>query len=162
MSSFFVILCFLLQCTVFKNLELGGITPNLMIIVTASYGFMRGTESGIWTGFFAGLLMDIFFGDLLGFYALLYLYVGYINGIFRNLFFPEDIKLPLVLILGSDLVYNLLFYVIAFLLKGKFDIQYYLLHIIIPEMLYTIVVTCAVYPLILLIENRLERKEKEG
>ena len=34
-------------------------------------------------------------GDLIGFYALLYLYVGYLCGKANRLFFPEDILLPL-------------------------------------------------------------------
>ena len=58
-SAIFIILCFLLQSTVFHSLSLGGIIPNLMIILTASYGFMRGRKSGTFIGFFSGLLMDV-------------------------------------------------------------------------------------------------------
>ncbi|MGN0304685.1 MAG: rod shape-determining protein MreD, partial [Lachnospiraceae bacterium] len=71
-SAFFMVACFLLQCTIFRSLNFGGIIPNLMIIVTASYGLMRGRKSGLLVGFFSGLLVDIFFGSLIGFYALLY------------------------------------------------------------------------------------------
>lgn len=161
-SIFFVILCFLLQCTVFHSLSFGGIIPNLMIILTASYGFMRGKKSGLLIGFFSGMLMDVVFGNILGFYALLYMYIGYINGIFKKIFFPEDIKLPILLIMGSDLIYNLIVYVLTFFLRGRFQFGYYLLNIIIPEMVYTIIVTCILYPLLLVIEGLLERKEKEG
>ena len=159
---FFIIICFLLQCTIFPALNLGGIIPNLMIIVTASYGFMRGRKSGLLTGFFSGLLMDIFFGSSLGFYALVYMYIGYLNGVFRKMFYPEDIKLPIALIVGSDFIYNIVIYILTFFLKGRFQISYYFFNIIVPEMVYTIIVTCALYPLLLLVESRLERKEKEG
>ena len=159
---FFVFICFLLQCTIFPSLNLGGIIPNLMIIVTASYGFMRGRKSGLLTGFFSGLLMDVFFGNSLGFYALLYMYIGYLNGVFRKMFYPEDIKLPIALIVGSDFLYNIVIYILTFFLKGRFQISYYFLNIIVPEMVYTIIVTCILYPLLLLVESRLERKEKEG
>lgn len=161
-SFLFVIVSFLLQCTVFQSLSFGGIIPNLMIIVTSSYGFMRGKKSGLLTGFFSGLLMDIFFGDLLGFYALIYMYIGYVNGIFRKMFYPEDIKLPLGLIVGSDLTYNLVCYILMFLLRGRFNIGYYFTNIIIPEMVYTMIVTFVLYPLLLFIEGRLELREKEG
>ena len=159
---FFVIICFLLQCTIFPSLNLGGIIPNLMIIVTASYGFMRGRKSGLLTGFFSGLLMDIFFGSSLGFYALVYMYIGYLNGVFRKMFYPEDIKLPIALIVCSDFIYNIVIYILTFFLKGRFQFSYYFLNIIVPEMVYTIIVTCAFYPLLLFVESRLERKEKEG
>ena len=159
---FFVFTCFLLQSTVFPNLAFGGIIPNLMIVVTASYGFMRGRKSGLLVGFFSGLIMDIFFGNVLGYYALIYMYIGYLNGIFKKMFFPEDIKLPIALIVGSDFLYNIIIYVLTFLLKGRFQFLYYFLNIIIPEMVYTIIVTCVLYPLLLLVENLLERREKEG
>lgn len=159
---FFVIICFLLQCTVFPSLSFGGIIPNLMIVVTASYGFMRGRKTGLLVGFFSGLIMDIFFGNILGFYALIYMYIGYLNGVFRKMFYPEDIKLPIALIVGSDFLYNIVIYILTFFLKGRFRFLYYLLNIIIPEMVYTIVVTCVLYPLLLLVESRLEWREKEG
>lgn len=161
-SIFFVILCFLLQCSVFHSLSFGGIIPNLMIILTASYGFMRGKKSGLLTGFFSGLLMDIFFGNILGFYALIYMYIGYLNGFLKKLFFPEDIKLPIALIVGSDFIYNIIIYILSFFLRGRFHFVYYLLNVIIPEMVYTIIVTCVLYPLLLVVERLLERKEKEG
>lgn len=160
-SAFFIVFAFLMQCTVFRALDFGGVIPNLCIIVTAAYGFMRGKKSGLLTGFFSGLLMDIFFGSSIGFYALIYMYIGYLNGVFRKMFYPEDIKLPMIMILFSDLIYGLLCYIFAFLLQGRFNFGYYLLNIILPEMVYTIVVTCVLYPLILFTEGRMERKERE-
>lgn len=161
-SAIFIILCFLLQSTVFHSLSLGGIIPNLMIILTASYGFMRGRKSGTLIGFFSGLLMDIFFSDVIGFYALLYMYIGYLNGVFKKMFYPEDIKLPIALIVGSDFLYNILIYFFTFFLKGRFQFIYYFLNIIIPEMVYTIIVACILYPLLLVTENLLKRSDTEG
>lgn len=156
-TVFFVFICFLLQCTVFRALAFGGIVPNLLIVLTASFGFMQGEKSGLLIGFFSGLLVDIFFGSVIGFYALLYMYIGYANGKFNAIFYPEDIKLPITLILCSDFFYGLICYVILFLLRGKFDFQYYLVHIILPEIVYTIVVTLFLYPVLLSVNRRLER-----
>ena len=68
-----IIICFLLQSTVFQRLSFVSISPNLLIVVTAAFGFMRGRKEGLFVGFFCGLLMDVFFGPVLGIYALLYL-----------------------------------------------------------------------------------------
>ena len=46
-----ILLGFLLQSTVFKTLSIGSISPNLMVIVTSSFGFMRGKKEGLWVGF---------------------------------------------------------------------------------------------------------------
>ena len=156
----FMIVCFLLQCTVFRGLAFAGIIPNLMIILTASFGFMRGEEEGLVIGFFCGLLSDIFFGEFLGFYALVLMYIGFLNGKFSRIFYPEDIKLPIALIVISDLSYGVLCYVLMFLLRGRFYFSYYFTRVILPEALYTIVVTMFLYPVILTVNQKLEAREK--
>ena len=51
-----ILLFFVLQCSVFNGLAMGGIIPNLMIILTSSFGFMRGEKEGLLIGFSCGLL----------------------------------------------------------------------------------------------------------
>ena len=160
--TLFVVLCFILQCSVFNSLALGGIIPNLMIILTSSFGFMRGEKEGLLIGFFSGLLCDIFFGSFLGFYAMIMMYIGFIHGKFCRIFYPEDIKLPLALIVVSDISYGLLCYILMFLLRGRFHFPYYFTRVILPEALYTIVVTIVLYPLILKVNQKLEEKEKRS
>jgi len=158
---FFVILIgFILQTTLFQALSFGGISPNILIIITASYGFMFDKRCGIVVGFICGFLMDIFYGDVLGFYALIYLYIGAANGAFHSVFYQDDIKLPLVLILVSDFAYSFICYVLLFLLRGRFDFVFYLKKIIIPEIVYTIFVTVFLYPCILLLNRNVEDTER--
>ncbi len=151
-----ILLCFILQSTVFRSLAFAGIVPNLMIILTSSFGFMRGENEGLIIGFLCGLLNDIFFGDILGFYALILMYIGYLNGKFNRIFYPEDIKLPIGLIIVSNLSYSMICYILLFLLKGKFHFWFYFKSIVLPEMVYTIVITCVLYPLILFMNHKLE------
>ena len=155
-----IAVCFLLQSTLFQALTFASISPNLLIAVTSAFGFMRGRKEGMWIGFFSGLLMDIFYGNVIGFYALVYAYIGYVNGFFRKMFFPDDIKLPLILIAASDFSYNILVYVFLFFLRGRFQFDYYLVHIMLPELVYTVLVTIVLYFVILKINQRLEIIEK--
>ena len=157
-----IAVCYLLQTTLFDTLSFASISPNLLIIVTSSFGFMRGRKEGLFIGFFCGLILDIFGGGVLGFYSLLYMYIGYINGMFRKLFYPEDIKLPMLLIAVSDFSCSLIIYFLLFLFRGKFDILYYLLNIMIPELVYTMVVTIFLYFIILKINQKLETIEKRS
>ncbi|MCI8542515.1 rod shape-determining protein MreD [Acetatifactor aquisgranensis] len=157
----FIIVCFVLQCSVFSSLALAGIIPNLMIILTSSFGFMRGEREGLLIGFFCGLMSDIFFGGFLGFYALLLMYIGFLNGKFCKIFYPEDIKLPLALIVVSDLSYGIICYILTFMLRSRFAFSYYFTHIILPETLYTIVVTLFLYPVILKVNEKLEGYERK-
>ena len=160
--AFIIIVCYLLQSTVFQALSFASISPNLLIVVVSAFGFMRGKKEGLWIGFFCGLIVDIFCGSTLGFYALVYMYIGYINGMFRKLFYPEDIKLPMLLIAGSDLAYNFVIYFLQFLFRSRFDIGYYVFHIIIPELVYTMLITVFLYVIILKINQKLELLEKRS
>ena len=153
-----LIICisFLLQCTVLKALSIGSISPNLMVIVTSSFGFMKGKKEGLWVGFFCGLLEDIFYGRLLGMHAMIYMCIGYANGYFNHIFYGDDIKLPISLISISELAYGLGTYAIMFMMRSRFAFFYFLRRIILPELVYTIMLTLVCYRLIYNINRRLE------
>ncbi|HAG69583.1 MAG TPA: rod shape-determining protein MreD [Lachnospiraceae bacterium] len=156
-----IIAAFILQSTVFGAISLGGIVPNLLIIVTSSVGIMRGKKEGMFSGFLCGILLDIFFGNVLGFYALIYTFIGYLNGIFQSLFYPEDVKLPMILISASEVVYCFICYIFLFLLRRRLHPGYYIIHIILPEIVYTIVVTIVLYRGIIFVNEKLEEAAKE-
>ena len=161
-TGLIIILCFLLECTVFQRVNLISIAPNLLIVVTASFGFMRGKRTGMFVGFFSGLLLDIFFGSLLGFYALIYMLLGYGNGFFKRIFYDEDIKLPLILIAASDFIYGNIVCLFLFIMRSRFQYFQYLKQIIIPELIYTILITIVLYQIILKINQKLEADEKRS
>ncbi len=154
--------CFLLQANVFQWLAIGSISPNLLIVVTASFGFMRGSREGLFVGFFCGLLMDLLFGDILGFYMLIYMFIGFGNGFFRRIFFPDDVLLPIILIAASDFVCNIVVYITMFALQGRFAFGYYFGHTILPELVYTVVVAIVLYFVLLRINQQLEISERRS
>lgn len=158
--TIFILVCFVLQCSVFGSLAFAGIIPNLMIVLTSSFGFMRGEKEGLIIGFFCGLLSDVYFGSFLGFYALLLMYIGFLNGKFSKIFYPEDIKLPMALIITSDLSYGIICYILMFMLRGRLEFSYYFTHVILPEAMYTIVITLFLYPFILKVNEKLEAHER--
>lgn len=157
-----IIVCFLLQCTIFQSLSIASISPNLLIVVAASFGFMRGKKEGLFVGFFCGILMDIMFGNVLGFYALIYMYIGYVNGFFKRIFFPDEVKLPIALIAVSDFFCNLVIYFVLFWFRGRFAFGYYLIHTILPELVYTMIVAILLYFILLKINQKLEEIERRS
>ncbi|MDD3403261.1 MAG: rod shape-determining protein MreD [Hespellia sp.] len=161
-SAVIVVVCFLLQCTLFNTLALGSVKPNLLIILTSAFGFTRGHKDGMVIGFFSGLFIDIQFGELLGSYALIYTVIGFINGFFKQIYYDDDVKLPLFLIAGSELVYGIIIYIFLFMLRGNFQFIHYLGQIIIPELLYTLIVSLGLYPFLLFVNHKFEAKEKRS
>ena len=161
-DALLIIICFILQNTIFQTLALASISPNLLVILTSSIGLMRGKKEGMLVGFFCGFMVDIFYGDLFGFYALVYMYIGYLSGFFNKIFYDDDNKLPMLRISASEFLYSLIVYVFLFMFRTRFEFGYYLIHIIIPELVYTIVVTLFLYRIINGINRRLERREKRS
>jgi len=158
----FTFICFLLQSTVFKNITFGGVGPNLLIIVVASFGFMLGKKTGLILGFISGILIDLFFGTYIGFYALIYMLVGYWNGFFKRAFYPEDIKLPIILIIVSDFILEFLTYLFGFLMRGKIEVGYYFTKIFVPSLLYTMLIAFALYPIILCLNRYFEKLHRRS
>ena len=94
---FMILISFLLQCTLLHVISIGSITPNLILILCISMGLMRGRKSGLWTGFFCGFLVDMFYGSVFGFYALIYMYIGFLSGYAHRICYDDDIKVPVML-----------------------------------------------------------------
>lgn len=160
-TAFLVVTLFVLQGSAFSLHSSGEVVPNLLLILTVSLGLMRGKKTGLLVGVFSGLLIDIFCCPLIGFFTMLYMYIGYASGFFNRVFFPEDIKMPMGIIAIGDLIYGFFCYVFIALLDGKLDIGHYFLKTCIPECIYTTVVTIALYPLIMLINRSLEKSERK-
>lgn len=137
--------CFLLQTSVFSRMEIAGVVPNVLIIITSGFGFLKGRRLGGVVGFSCGILLDLFNSSLFGLYGLLFLLIGYLNGLFRKLFFGDDMKLPLLFVGISDLLYGLFVYISMFLRRSRMDIGFYFMNIMMPEMVYTICVTIPLY-----------------
>lgn len=157
-----IILCFVFQTSFFQFFKIAGVSPNLLVVLVASIGFMKGKNEGIFVGFISGLLIDLFFSPVIGFYTMVYTLVGFLNGFFTKEFMPEDVKLPVVLIVFSDLFLNLFIYFIFFLFRGDFDIYYYFVNLIVPEIVYTLLVTIILYLIILKVNQKLEEYEKRS
>lgn len=157
-----IIVCLILQQSVFEFLSIGSITPNLLIILICTFGLIRGRRTGMFTGLVCGLLLDIVQGSYLGLHGLIYMYVGYCCGFCYRIFYDDDIKTALILTGIADIVYNLFLYLTQFLLRGRTDILFYLRRIIIPEVLYTLIITLVLYRFCYWINKKLEQTEQRS
>lgn len=158
-----MLVCLLLQCSLLPAISIASITPNLMIVFTVSFGLMRGKRSGLLLGFVCGLLTDFMLPDLfVGLRAFVYMFIGYFSGYCYHIFYDEDIKMPVLLTAAGDFVYGCLFYITKFLLRGRIDLFYYIRRIILPEMIYTILLTIICYRIFLLLNQKLEKMDKRS
>lgn len=157
-----IIICFVLQSSMFHYIQLVDIMPNLLLILVAATAYMRGRMTGMMMGLFSGLLVDLMYGSyVIGLYALLYLIIGYFIGFTNKVYSRDDYTLPIIIIAISDFIYGFFYYVFEFLLRGRLNFLYYLRRFILPEIIYTVAISVFMYKLLHMINHRLYRKPDE-
>lgn len=159
-----ILIFFLLQTTVFQWISLAGVVPNLLVIITVTTGIFSGSVSGIFCGMTCGLLIDCMYGNVIGLCALFYMLDGYFSGIVHRFYSPqEEYGIPLLLIGVGDFIYNFLYYLAEFLLRNRQEFGLYLLKIMLPEMVYTLLAAVFFYKLLFLIHKKIAEggKKKE-
>lgn len=141
-----LIVCFVLQTSLFSFLRISGVVPNCLLILVITVAYTRGQISAMVTGFFAGMLLDLCFSQTVGFCAILYMVVAFLAGYAHKIYYERDYFVPGALIFAGELVYSFLYYILFFLLRGKLELHTYFIYTILPRMLYTVLVSLALYP----------------
>lgn len=157
--SIILLITNILQSTIFDIIRIKGISPNFTIMIIVSFALIRGSKEGAIIGFFAGLLMDITFGTTRGYLAIVGACIGYFCGKFNKDFYRENLILPFGLTLIGTAVYGFSIS-LMFLLRGKINYIYFIKNIILPEIIYTVILSIIVYQLVYIINEKIEKNEK--
>lgn len=159
-TALIIFVNFILQTTLFPLLAIQGIFPNTALIIVTSYALLRGSKEGAIIGGGCGLLMDIFFSKMIGFYTLLYLAMGLLFGRSQKTFYRENYILPVIFCIISTVLYQAVLYITGFVFRGEGNILYFLFSVLVPELVYTAIVTIILYRILFGINEWLELKEK--
>jgi len=141
-----LLVCFLLQTSLFSFFEISGVVPNCLLILVITVAYTKGQISAIFVGFLAGLLHDFCFSETVGFCAIIYMIVAYFSGYAKKLYDKRDFLIPGVLCFLGELLYSILYYAIFFMLRGKLDLNTYFIYTILPRVLYTVLIAFILYP----------------
>ena len=151
-AAVMLIAAFIIQSTIFSRIPLIGCAPDLILILTFIFGYSKGKISGMLMGFFGGLLIDVFFCEVIGYHALVLLIIGFLSGIWNSFLYSDDLYVPLLLMTLSELLYCGLYFFFWYILQSRFHFSYYLLHTLLPEFLLTFIAEVILYkPVTLLI-----------
>lgn len=160
-ASLVLIVNFIFQSTFLQLVEIRGVIPDTMIIIIVSYALLRGQNTGMAVGVAAGLIYDVFFGNSIGFYALLGLLTGLICGTSSKTFYRENYVMPVLLSFLANCVIGMVVYVTSFLLKNDYNVFYYVFNVILPQAVYTGVAAVFIYRILYSINKKVEKKERE-
>lgn len=156
-----ILLAFILESSVFSKLPLVGCAPDLILIITFIYGYTNGKIPGMLAGFFGGLIIDVFYCNVIGFNALVLLFIGFVSGIWNSYFYSDDLYIPLLMITGSDFCYCLVYFAFWFGLRNRLNFGFYLIHEILPELLLTFAAALIIYKPITLFLGKLKYVPEE-
>ena len=138
----------LLQSTLFWQLKLLGVRPELMYLVTILIAIIEGPKEGAVTGFAAGLAQDFLLNQPKGITALTLTLVGYAAGLARQYIVSPSPLLPTILV-GVGTAAGVMFYqTVAFLLGQLEETFAYAVRVTLLTALYGAILTPIVYPLL--------------
>ncbi len=139
---------YVLQTGLFSSFSLAGVVPDLLMILVVSVGFMRGRTKAILTGLLCGFYIDCCYSTVMGVFPLFYVIVGNLAGFSNKIYDEEDHMTPLLLTAVGEFLYNIMYFVVFYLLQGKINLSFYLYRIMIPRVVYTVLVSIILYRII--------------
>lgn len=157
-----LILSISLQSTILARLNLFGMIPDLILVITVCYGLLYGPVKGLFLGLAGGLLLDLAGGGILGIHTLTKAVMGYGAGFLEKTVFKDNILVPVISVTGATLIGEIISYLIltAFDWQGRFFSH--ILFTVFPLSLYHIILTVPVYYLLLKIFRWDRRQRGKG
>ena len=117
---FFVVL-FALQFSFLPLISVYGVVPDLLLLATVSYAFLRGSAWGGFVGFSIGLMEDLSVGSFFGLHAFTLTLIGLFFGRFSDRVFKEQFFLPITASIAATFAKYLISALIVYLLGYHFN-----------------------------------------
>lgn len=143
-----IVTALLLQSTVFAQMKLLGVKPELMYLVTIIVAILEGPREGAVVGFVGGMAQDFLLNTPKGITALTLTLLGYAMGLARQYIVSPSPLLPTVLVAAGTFIGTAFWQVMATLL-GQYDEPLgYAVKVCLLTALYGAILTPIFYPLL--------------
>jgi rod shape-determining protein MreD len=143
-----IVTALLLQTTVFPELTLLGIKPELLYLVTVVFAVLRGPQEGALVGFVGGLAQDFMLNTPKGITALTLTILGYTVGLARQYITSPSPLLPAILVALGTAAGVAFHQGVAFLI-GEEDAPFgYLAKVVLLTAFYGAILTPIFYPVL--------------
>ena len=143
-----VVTALLLQSTVFAELKLLGVRPELLYLVTIIIAILEGPQEGAVVGFAGGMAQDFLLDAPKGITALTLTLLGYAIGMARQYIVSPSPVLPVLLVAGGTFA-GIVFYGIVSFLLGQLSVGWlYLFRVALLSAVYNAILTPLVFPLL--------------
>jgi rod shape-determining protein MreD len=158
--AIFLFLLLLLQSTLLGYVNIYNVKPNLLIIFVVCVALLRGNTEGAVVGFFAGLILDMSFGKLIGLYALLGMFLGLIVGSVNKRLYRENFLVVIFFTFVSTVIYESIVYILNTFMSGNIDMIWTLTMKILPEAIYNSLVSILIFAIVRKMSHRFDKTSK--
>ena len=142
------LIIYFLQENFFNWFTISGVMPNLFVILVLFIGLFTNKNKGTIYGLIIGMFLDFFVGSKLGIYTITLGLVGLVAGIFDKNFSKDSRMTIMLMVAGITASYEIIIYFLNyFILNGNLEILEFL-KILLIEIIYNIIITIIIYPLI--------------
>ncbi len=123
---------------VFPNINIAGIFPDIIVCSMVSIVILEKRITAAVVGFVCGLLLDMLFTGVIGFYALPYLITGAVLfAAVKKFSYLDRFFIPMLIAAGANLFREILSALITYMLGSEFSVLHMLVRYVLPEMLLT-------------------------
>lgn len=156
------LLIYFLQVNIFGAFTIAGIKPNLFVIYVLFIGLFANQFLGISLGVIFGLVLDFLYGKAIGPSAVMLCIIGYLGAYFDKNFSKENKLTIIFMVAGSTLIYELgVYFLNSFILDFERE-MFYFIKIVLVEILYNVLLSIILYPLIQKVGYIIDRNFKKN
>ena len=152
--TFFII--YFLQTNIFTWFTIGGIMPNLFIILVLFIGLFVGKKLGFVLGIVFGLIIDFLLGQAVGVSAFLLGIIGLIAEYLDKSFSKDSRIMLMMIVIAGTVFFEVGYYVFKIIKYGAAFEFVPFIKILVIEIIFNIFLTIIIYPLIQNMGNKLE------
>ena len=142
------IIIYYMQSNLFEWFNIAGIKPNLFVILVLFIGLFVNRTIGTVYGIVIGLVIDFLIGAKIGIYALSLGLIGFLAGLFdKN--FSKDSRITIIfMVISATAIFEILSYILNYMVSGiNVEILNFII-ILVVEIIFNIILTIILYPLI--------------
>lgn len=155
------IVLLMLQLSIFNNLKLFNVKPNLFLILLTSLVVYTNKKTTYVFFILTGIILDLLLGGMIGITSISMLISSIIIMSFKNILTKKNMANFLLFILIVTIFYELVYNLIRIgLTNTPFDI--YILKIIAIESIYNMLISIIIYPIIEKIGNEIYPEYKKS
>ena len=143
-----IFVCYFLQSNFFSWFTIAGVSPNLFGIFIVFVGLFGNKFMGVTYGLFLGFFLDYLFRSKVGISAIGLALIGILAKVFDKNFSKDSRMTIMLMVLGSTIIFEV----------GKYILNYFFIDVNVEiinfikimaiEVIYNLIITIIVYPLI--------------